>query len=407
MKQEKEEKESADPKGQTGAKSSSDVTGEDAKKQDAISMLKADHREIEQLFDRYKAVSRRADRAKIAKEVCNALTIHAILEEEIFYPACRELIDDQPLDEAQVEHDSAKVLIEELISGRPEDPFYDAKVNVLAEQVKQHIREEEGKPDSIFAKAEAAGADFVVIGEELKKRKAELLSKASRETLQAEPCSFKALANLTKEEDMASYQRGRDYEERGPSRSRYDEETGRRRDEQGRFMSNEDYGNRGGQERRYRVGSERDEYSRSSSDRDQGYRSRPSYEDEEYSSRGQRMPERDEYGRFVSDDERHGQSYSHGRDYENERRGSRSHGGWFGDPEGHAEAARRGWDEREGEGRAYRDENERRSSSQGSGRRYEQRSRQEEDDERHQGSGWYGDREGHSEASRRGWEHRR
>jgi hypothetical protein len=120
------------------------------------------------------------------------------LRRKFFYPACRELIDDQPLDEAQVEHDSAKILIDELISGTAEDPFYDAKVNVLAEQVKQHIREEEGKPDSIFAKAEAAGADLVAIGEELKKRKAELLSKAARGTLHAELRSFRAPANLTR-----------------------------------------------------------------------------------------------------------------------------------------------------------------------------------------------------------------
>src|SRR5208283_396862 len=110
------------------------------------------------------------------------------------------------------------------------------------------------------------------------------------------------------------------------------------------------------------------------------------------------------------DDEGRGQSYSRGRDfegrdYEQERRSSRSvhHGGWFGDPEGHAAASRRGWDEREGERRSYRDEEEQRSG----GRRYEQRSRQDEHDERHGHSGWFGDREGHSEASRRGWEHRR
>ncbi|BDV38605.1 hemerythrin domain-containing protein [Methylocystis bryophila] len=89
-------------------------------------MLKQDHREVEALFERYATAKRRADRAKIARQACNALTIHAILEEEIFYPACRELIDDDPLDEAQVEHDSAKILINELENGTPEDPFYDA-----------------------------------------------------------------------------------------------------------------------------------------------------------------------------------------------------------------------------------------------------------------------------------------
>src|SRR5208283_3507454 len=310
-----------------------------------------------------------------------------------------------------------------------------------ADQVKHHIREEEGRNDSIFAKAEAAGADLVAIGEKLKARKAELSAKANQGALHAELRSFTSSANLTKEEDMGSYQRGRDYEDRGPSRyrdeegrgpSRYrdEDDTGRRRDEQGRFMSGEDYGSHRGQERSYRGTPERDEQGRFMSDRDRGYRSssqgRSSYQDEENSSRGQRMPERDEYGRFVSDDEGRGQSYSRGRDfegrdYEQERRSSRSshHGGWFGDPEGHAAASRRGWDEREGEGRSSRNEEGRFSRNEegrsyssederrGGGRRYEQRSRADEHDERRGHSGWFGDSEGHSEASRRGWEHRR
>jgi hypothetical protein len=117
--------------------------------------------------------------------------------------------------------------------------------------------------------------------------------------------------------------------------------------------------------------------------------------------------EGEEQERFASDDEARG--YSRGRDYEHERRSARSshHGGWSGDPAGHAEASRKGWDEREGERRTYRDEDERRGSSRGGGRRYEQRSREDEHDERHGHSGWFGDREGHCEASRRGWEHRR
>ena len=100
---------------------------------------------------------------------------------------------------------------------------------------------------------------------------------------------------------------------------------------------------------------ERDEYGRFTSERASDYRSSSpsrgrSYQDDEYSSRNQRTPERDEYGRFVSDDDRRSQGYSRGRDYEDERRASHGsgHGGWFGDPQGHAEAARRGWDEREG-----------------------------------------------------------
>ena len=425
----KQAKESGDQRSQASVNeaasapvAASEGGGEASKATDAVTMLKQDHREVEQLFERYAATTRRADRARIARQVCNALTLHAILEEEIFYPACRELIDDDPLDEAQVEHDSAKILINELTLGTPEDPFYDAKFKVLAEQIKQHIQEEEGRPDSIFAKAVAAGADLVAIGEKLQARKSELTNKAGQGALHAELRSITNSANLSREKDMASYQRGRDYEDRG-SRYRDEDDTSRRRDDHGRFLSDEDYGSRRGQERGYRGIPERDEYGRFMSDRDRGYgsssRGRSSYDDEGYSSRGQRMPERDEQGRFMSDDESRGQGYSRGRDYERDderdRRSARSshHGGWFGDPEGHAEASRRGWDEREGERRSYRDEgrsyrdDERRGSSQGGGRRYEHRSRDDEQDERRGHSGWFGDPEGHSEASRRGWEHRR
>ncbi len=426
------------------------VSGVSENPQDAISLLEADHAQVKQLFDSYKTVTRRADRARLVQEVCEALTIHAVLEEEIFYPACRELIDDDTLDEAQVEHDSAKMLINELLAGSPEDPFYDAKFEVLADQVRHHIQEEEGKSDSIFAKARSAGAELVVLGEKLKARKAELSEKAARKELHAKPLSFKSFANLTEEANMGSYQRGRDYDERGSSRYRDEQHGGHSRDEQGRFASDEDNGRGRGRdyERRerddsdYRSSSsshgrpyqdeeyssrgqrmpERDEYGRFTSDRDSDYRSSSpsrgrSYQDEEYSSRNQRMPERDEYGRFMSDDDRRSQGYSRGRDYEDERRTSRGsgHGGWFGDHEGHSEAARKGWDERDGERRSY-DEDTRGYSSQSGGRRYESRSRQDEGEsrsrrdegERRQSGhgGWFGDPEGHSQASRRGWQHR-
>lgn len=415
------------------------VSGIPDSAQDAIALLEADHAKIKQLFDSYKTRTRRADRARLVREVCEALTIHAALEEEIFYPACRELIEDDPLDEAQVEHDSAKVLINELLAGSPEDPFYDAKFEVLADQVRHHIQEEEGKSDSIFAKARSAGADLVALGEKLKERKAELSEKAVTKELRAKPLSFKSFAKLAEEANMGSYQRGRDYDERGSSRYRDEQYTGHSRDEQGRFASDEDNGRGRGHEyeRRergdsdYRSSShgrpyqdeehssrgqrmpERDEYGRFTSDRDSDYRSSSpsrgrSYQDEEYSSHAQRMPERDEYGRFMSDDDHRSQGYSRGRDYEDERRASHGsgHGGWFGDPQGHAEAARRGWDEREGERRSY-DEDTKGYSSQSGGRRYESRSRQDEGERRPSGhGGWFGDPEGHSQASRRGWHHR-
>src|ERR1043166_6092874 len=99
---------------------------------DAIALLKADHRKGEALFAKYK--SARAKKADLAQQICMELTIHTIIEEEIFYPACKEAgVKMDNLNEAYVEHDGAKVLMAELESGSPDDEFFDAKVKVLSE----------------------------------------------------------------------------------------------------------------------------------------------------------------------------------------------------------------------------------------------------------------------------------
>src|SRR5262245_56743691 len=113
------------------------------KGQNPINLLKGDHRAVEALFEQYQKESAEQKKAALAQEICKQLIIHTMLEEEIFYPACREHIDSDPLDEAQVEHDGAKVLINELLSGSPKDQFYDAKVKVLAEEIRHHVQEEE------------------------------------------------------------------------------------------------------------------------------------------------------------------------------------------------------------------------------------------------------------------------
>ncbi|MEL0253721.1 MAG: hemerythrin domain-containing protein, partial [Novosphingobium sp.] len=129
--------------------------------------MKADHRKAEQLFARY-AKAKDSEKRSIIEEVCRALTVHTMLEEEVFYPACREEIDEaDPLDEAQVEHDSAKLLIADLMAMRENDPFRDAKVKVLAEQVRHHVAEEEEPKDGIFAKAQAKGIDTPDLAEEM------------------------------------------------------------------------------------------------------------------------------------------------------------------------------------------------------------------------------------------------
>lgn len=137
--------------------------------QDAIALLKADHREVEELFEKYETA--RSKRAGIAKKICTALTIHTMIEEEVFYPACREAgVEGNMLDEAYVEHDGAKVLIAELENGSPDDRYYDAKVKVLSEEIKHHVKEEE-KRDGVFSQARKAGLDLDMLGRQLAARK--------------------------------------------------------------------------------------------------------------------------------------------------------------------------------------------------------------------------------------------
>src|ERR1700744_1982156 len=142
---------------------------------DAISLLKADHRRVEELFEKYE--SSRSKKADIAKQICLELTIHTTIEEEIFYPACRNAgVESDMLDEAHVEHDGAKVLIGELENGSPADEFYDAKVKVLSEEIKHHVKEEE-KRGGIFTQAKAADLDLTALGEQMAARKQELTAK--------------------------------------------------------------------------------------------------------------------------------------------------------------------------------------------------------------------------------------
>jgi len=144
-------------------------------KGDAISLLKADHRTVEELFEKYEKARGSSSKSKLAQQICMELTVHAMLEEEIFYPACRGAVEDDMVDEAYVEHDGAKVLIAELIEGSPDDPFYDAKVKVLSEEIKHHVKEEEQR-DGIFAQAKQEELDMAELGDRIAARKAELLA---------------------------------------------------------------------------------------------------------------------------------------------------------------------------------------------------------------------------------------
>ncbi len=148
----------------------------DPKTPDAVALLKADHEKVAGLFEDYEKASGDGKKQKIADEICMELTVHATIEEEIFYPACEGKVEADLLDEAYVEHDGAKILIAEIEAGSPSDEFYDAKVKVLGEQIEHHVEEEEQRVEGMFSQARKAGVDMDAVGEQLAARKAELIA---------------------------------------------------------------------------------------------------------------------------------------------------------------------------------------------------------------------------------------
>jgi len=146
----------------------------EAKTQDAIALLKADHRAVEELFEKFEKATASERKRKLADEICLELTVHAEIEEEIFYPACEGKVDEDLLKESYVEHDGAKVLIAEIMNGGPSDEFYDAKVKVLQEEIEHHVEEEEKRLEGLFAQARKADLDLDELGQQLASRKAEL-----------------------------------------------------------------------------------------------------------------------------------------------------------------------------------------------------------------------------------------
>ena len=155
----------------------------DKGKQDATRLLAEDHRKVEDLFEQYEKASGASRKEKLAREICTELKIHTMIEEEIFYPALRGKIEDDSLDEAYVEHDGAKVLINDIEAAEPDEEFYDAKLKVLQEQIEHHLKEEEKVKGNIFQQARAADVDLEALGEELAERKAELTRLAETQGL--------------------------------------------------------------------------------------------------------------------------------------------------------------------------------------------------------------------------------
>lgn len=387
---------------------------------DAEKLLKADHRKVEKLFTQYKSANDEK-KAELIKQICSELIVHTKLEEELFYPACREKnVEDSDLDEAQVEHDGAKVLIAELINCSPGDDYVDAKVTVLSEYIKHHVGEEEEPSEGIFAKARKAGVDMNALGARIQARKSELMKDI--DSLSSTPPVTPSLgidlshtARSNQENyTMTRYPRDRDEQSRfsndddnnGRSRgsSRYasrsgynqdddysDRSQGRTRYAPGSEFDNDDYSRGSNNQRGYR---ERDQMVRAMSE-DDDYRgrdfssSRRGYEntDEQNYGRGSRDYQQDEEGRFSSG---YGGSRSSSRgtmsgsgsqfgDQEGRSaRNSPEQRNWFGEPERYSQSGERDWDNRNSgrmsqSRRTYRDDDD--NSSFGNSERYGQGAR--------------------------------
>ena len=157
------------------------AAGDGAGAPEATQLLADDHREVRSLFERYAALAgARAgedERGPLAEEICTLLTVHAAIEEEIFYPAARAAgVEGALLDEARVEHASAKGLIAQIRDMQADDPLYDAKVRVLGEYIDHHVGEEE---NALFPRCRSAALDLQALGQRLAARKRELMSEMS------------------------------------------------------------------------------------------------------------------------------------------------------------------------------------------------------------------------------------
>ncbi|HTE41675.1 MAG TPA: hemerythrin domain-containing protein [Steroidobacteraceae bacterium] len=144
-------------------------SGDKASSPDAIQLLETDHAAVKKLFKEFEKTDDKRRKQEIATTICAELTVHATIEEEIFYPAARAAIDEGDLlDEAEVEHASAKDLIAQIEAGAPGEELWEAKVIVLGEYIDHHVKEEE---DEMFPKVKKSDIDLEALGEELQARK--------------------------------------------------------------------------------------------------------------------------------------------------------------------------------------------------------------------------------------------
>lgn len=145
--------------------------------QDATALLRADHKRVNDLFSEYEETHSIAKKKRIVEQLCNELTVHAQVEEEIFYPAVKQALKDKELiPEARVEHETLKSLIAQVEGMEPDGEMFDAKIKVMHEYVKHHVKEEQNE---IFPKAKSTDLDMMKLGAELSQRKEELIAARS------------------------------------------------------------------------------------------------------------------------------------------------------------------------------------------------------------------------------------
>jgi hemerythrin superfamily protein len=146
---------------------------------DAVALLKADHREVEEMFEQFEKSRSAEKKAKLAQKICDALKVHTQIEEEIFYPAFLEATGNKDIHhEAEIEHDAAKKLIAEIDASKPSDEYFDSRVKVLSEMIKHHVKEEEQR-EGMFAEARDSDMDLDALGAQMQARKEELSGDAS------------------------------------------------------------------------------------------------------------------------------------------------------------------------------------------------------------------------------------
>lgn len=145
-----------------------------AKRQDATALLRADHKLVSELFAEYEKARSVTKKKQLVTQICTELSVHAQVEEEIFYPAVKLALKDKELvPEATVEHATLKDLIAQVEGIEPDGEMFDAKIKVLSEYVKHHVKEEQSE---MFPKAKAADLDMLALGDQLAERKAELMA---------------------------------------------------------------------------------------------------------------------------------------------------------------------------------------------------------------------------------------